>query len=85
MEHLKPYDFNKEINGDIYVTVKIPIKTIIPARMEVYENDNGEEYYEEDYSYSVDQVIENSDKAKKINSDINIFKQMGWEVVEISE
>lgn len=56
-KEIEPYDFEKEISGTLYVTMTIPFKVKIPARMEVYEDEDGTLSYEEDYDYSPDDII----------------------------
>ena len=81
---LKPYEFNKTIEGYINVHLSIPFKSSVKARMEVYENENGEEYYGEDYEYGVDDILNHYSCNKNIKLDIELFKRLGWTVEEIS-
>lgn len=81
---LKPYDFNKELEGHINVHLRIPFKSSVKARMEVYENENGEEYYSEDYEYGVDDILNHYSCNKNIKPDIELFKRLGWTIEEIS-
>ena len=81
---LKPYEFNKTIEGYINVHLSIPFKSSVKARMEVYENENGEEYYGEDYEYGVDDILNHYSCNKNIKPDIELFKRLGWTIEEIS-
>lgn len=74
--------FKKKIKGRLYITVSIPFETEINAKYELYEDKLGNPYYEEDYEYSIDDII---DKLPKIKSNLEEFKLKGYTIEEISE
>lgn len=81
---LKPYEFTKEIEGYIDVHLSIPFKSAIKARMEVYENEDGSQYYEEDLEYGIDDILNHYTCNKNIKNDIELFQRLGWNVEEIA-
>lgn len=74
--------FKKKIKGRLYITVSILFETEINAKYELYEDKLGNPYYEEDYEYSIDDII---DKLPKIKNDLNELKLRGYTIEEISE
>lgn len=64
---LKPIPFKKDIKGRLILEVELPIEFQIDAMHEVYADEFGNQYYQDDYIYSVDQAIQNlneKDRAK---------------------
>lgn len=74
--------FKKKIKGKLYITVSIPFEAEINAKYELYEDHFGNPYYEEDYEYSIDDVI---DKLPKIKNDLDELKSKGYTIEEITE
>lgn len=74
--------FKKKIKGRLYITVSIPFETEVNAEYELYEDSFGNPYYEENYEYSVDDVI---NKLPKIKNDLNELKLRGYTIEEITE
>lgn len=74
--------FKKKITGKLYITISVPFETEINAKYELYEDKLGNPYYEEDYEYSIDDII---DKLPKIKNDLNELKLRGYTIEEISE
>ena len=70
----------KVINGHVTITARIPIKFEVDAIDEVYENENGKEYTEEEYEYGVEEVLK-QDRLTK--SDIEFLKARNWTIEEI--
>lgn len=74
--------FKKKITGKLYITISVPFETKINAKYELYEDKLGNPYYEEDYEYSIDDII---DKLPKIKNDLDELKSKGYTIEEISE
>lgn len=80
MEHIIPSKI--KVNGKLYITVSIPFNVELDSNLTLYEDKLGNPYYEEDYEYSIDDII---DKLPKIKSDLEEFKLKGYTIEEISE
>lgn len=72
--------FKKKIKGRLYITVSVPFETEINAKYELYEDDFGNPYYEENYEYSIDDII-----PSEIKYDISQFEQKGYRLEDITE
>ena len=72
--------FKKKINSRLYITVSIPFETEIHAKYELFEDNFGNPYYEEDYEYSIDDII-----PSEIKSDISQLEQKGYRLEDITE
>lgn len=72
--------FRKKIKGKLYITVSIPFKTEVNAEYELYTDDFGNPYYEENYEYGIDDII-----PSEIKSDISQLKQKGYKIEDITE
>ena len=72
--------FKKKIKGRLYITVSIPFETEVNAEYELYEDNFGNPYYEEEYEYSVDDVI---NKLPKIKNDLEELQSKGYIIEEI--
>lgn len=72
--------FKKKIKGRLYITVSIPFETEVNAEYELYEDNFGNPYYEEEYEYSVDDVI---NKLPKIKNDLEELQSKEYIIEEI--
>lgn len=72
----------KHIAGRLYITLSVPFEIDLDSDFVLYEDKFGNPYYEEDYEYSVDEVIE---KLPGVKSDLETFKSNGYTIEEISE
>lgn len=70
------------IAGKLYITLSVPFEVDLDSDLVLYEDKFGNPYYEEDYEYSVDEIIE---KLPGIKSDLETFKSYGYTIEEISE
>ena len=70
----------KKINGRLYITVSVPFETEINAKYELYEDNFGNSYYEENYEYGIDDII-----PSEIKSDISQLEQKGYRLEDITE
>ena len=70
----------KKINGRLYITVSVPFETEINAKYELYEDNFGNPYYEEEYEYGIDDII-----PSEIKSDISQLEQKGYKLEDITE
>lgn len=74
--------FKKKITGKLYITISVPFETEINAKYELYEDKLGNPYYEEDYEYSIDDII---NKLPKIKNDLEDLQSKGYIIEEIAE
>lgn len=72
--------FKKQIKGKLYITVSVPFETEINAKYELYEDNFGNLYYEEEYEYGIDDII-----SSEIKSDISQLEQKGYKIEDITE
>lgn len=72
--------FKKKIKGRLYITISIPFETEVSAKYELYKDDFGNPYYEEQYEYGIDDII-----PSEIKSDISQLKQKGYTLEDITE
>lgn len=72
--------FKKQIKGRLYITVSIPFETEVNAKYELYKDNFGNPYYEENYEYDIDDII-----PSKIKSDISQLEQKGYKLEDITE
>lgn len=75
---MNSYCFKKKLNGVLYLTFSIPYSVEIDVTNEVYEDKDGKEYYEEDYEYGIDDILND-----KVRSDIDAFESLGYSVEDI--
>ena len=80
MEHIIPSKVR--VNGKLYITVSIPFNVELDSNLTLYEDKFGNPYYEEDYEYSTDDII---NKFPKIKNDLVKLKSKGYTIEEISE
>lgn len=75
----------KQICGHVNISARIPLVFEVDAINEVYEDEHGKEYTEEEYEYSVEDILQwNANKdAKKIQAAIQYLKSVGWQVEQI--
>lgn len=71
-----------KVNGKLYITVSIPFDVELDSNLVLYEDKLGNPYYEEDYEYSVDDII---NKLPKVKNDLDELKSKGYTIEEISE
>lgn len=79
MKNIIPSKIN--VNGNLYITVSIPFDVELDSNLVLYEDKLGNPYYEEDYEYSVDDII---DKLPQVKNDLAKFKEKGYAIEEIS-
>ena len=72
----------KHVSGKLYITLSAPFEVDLDSEFVLYEDKLGNPYYEEEYEYSVDEII---DKLPKVKSDLETFKSNGYTIEEISE
>lgn len=80
MEHIIPSKVR--VNGKLYITVSIPFNVELDSNLTLYKDKFGNPYYEEDYEYSADDII---NKLPKIKNDLVKLKSKGYTIEEISE
>lgn len=60
--------------------MSIPFNVELKSNLVLYEDKLGNPYYEEDYEYSVDDII---DKLPQVKNDLTKFKEKGYTIEEI--
>ena len=71
--------FKKQIDGTFYLTAELPIKFEVDAEDVEYEDKYGNRYFEEEWDYYLDDVIEKDKRLKEI---MEKLKEMGLKIVE---
>ena len=79
MENIIPSKIN--VNGNLSITISIPFNIELNSNLVLYEDKLGNPYYEEDYEYSVDDII---DKLPQVKNDLVNFKEKGYTIEELS-
>lgn len=59
----------KEIKGRVNISISIPLTFYVDVENVEYEDEFGKPYYEEEYEYGVDEVINQSEYIKKLVHD----------------
>ena len=72
--------FKKKIKGRLYITVSVSFEAEVNAKYELYEDNFGNPYYEEEYEYDIDNII-----PSEIKSDISQLEQKGYRLEDITE
>ena len=72
--------FKKKVKGKLYITVSVSFEAEINDKYELYEDNFGNPYYEEQYEYGIDNII-----SSEIKSDISQLEQKGYRLEEIIE
>ena len=83
-KNLKPIPFKKNIKGRLILEIELPIEFKIDAVHEVYADEFGNQYYQDDYNYSVDQATSNmSTEAKaKLSEVLFQIRKAGFTINE---
>lgn len=79
MENIIPSKIN--VNGNLSITISIPFNIELNSNLVLYEDKLGNPYYEEDYEYSVDDII---DKLPQVKNDLANLKEKGYTIEELS-
>lgn len=79
MKNIIPSKIN--VNGNLCITISVPFNVELKSNLVLYEDKLGNPYYEEDYEYSIDDII---DKLPQVKNDLAKFKEKGYTIEELS-
>jgi len=65
--------YEKEINGYITFSIRIPCNFKVTAKEVEYENEIGLPYYEMEWEYGPEEIINQVDVAKEINDNYSRY------------
>lgn len=73
MKNIIPSKIN--VNGNLCIIISVPFNVELKSNLTLYKDKLGNPYYEEDYEYSVDDII---DKLPQVKNDLTKFKEKGY-------
>lgn len=81
---LKRIPFKKDMRGRLILEVELPIKFQIDAMHEVYVDEYGNQYHEDDYTYGVNEALEglNSEDKAKVKNVLSALKDAGFTIAK---
>lgn len=81
---LKPIPFKKDIKGRLILEIELPIEFQIDAIHEVYVDEFGNQYYQDDYIYGVYEALNSLDPEDKVRvgNILSILKDAGFTVTK---
>lgn len=81
---LKRTPFKKNMRGRFILEVELPIEFQIDAMHEVYVDEYGNQYHEDDYTYGVNEALEglNSEDKAKVRNILSALKDAGFTIAK---
>lgn len=81
---LKRIPFKKDMRGRLILEVELPIEFQIDAIHEVYVDEYGNQYHDDDYTYGVSEALEglNSEDKAKVRNVLSTLKNAGFTITK---